>query len=73
MTWAELRENYTKIGEYEQDLGNFGMIWNIFEHKKYGEDVLMVVTNGTKYVYTSETLEYTVLHLEDEYEVHYFD
>ena len=73
MTWRELRENYHKVGEYWQDKELIKLRWEIYEHNKYGEDVLMVVTDGNRYVFTEETLEYTVLHLEDEYEVHYFD
>ena len=72
MKRQEFRENYHLVDEYEQDFGNFAMEWRLYEHNEFGEDVPMIATNGPKYVYTWESLEYTVNHL-DEYEVHEFE
>ena len=72
MTRQEFRENYHKVDTYLQDLGCVEMEWRLHEHNEFGEDVQMIATNGPKYVYTWESLEYTVNHL-DEYEVHEFE
>ena len=49
-----------------------GDLWILYEHNEYGEEVKCIALNLTKgfYVYTFETLDYTVENLENEFEMY---
>lgn len=68
MTVERLRREYYEIDSKRIN----GQMWWLMESNECGEEEV-IATNADKYVYTEESLDYTVEHLEDEYEIYYLD